>query len=122
MRAAAEIDELSLPVKAQGRKLFQLIVDVLDFVALSQIMTKGSGFAGGALEALERLSLFHDPAHFLFDFGEILFLDRRSHVDVIIEAVVGGWAEGELNSGKQAHDCPRHDMGAAMTHDVDGRV
>src|SRR5216684_3035582 len=46
MRSAAEVDELSLTIKTQSRKLLQLIVDVLDFVALSQIMTKGSGFAG----------------------------------------------------------------------------
>src|SRR6266478_8253030 len=119
MRSAAEIDELSLPVKTQGRKLLQLAVDVLDFVALTDVLTKCPRLAGGPFEALERLGFLDDPAHFLFDFGEILFLDRRSHVDVIIEAVVGGRAKGELNSGKQAHDCPRHDMGAAMTHDVE---
>src|SRR5437899_75197 len=119
MRSAAEIDELSLPVKTQGWKLLQLAVDVLDFVALTDVLTKCSRLAGGPFEALERLGIFHDPAHFLFDLGKILFLDGRGHVNVVIEAVVGGRAEGELNSRKQTHDRPRHDMGAAMTYDVE---
>src|SRR5216684_2941014 len=75
MRSAAEIDEFSLPVKTQGWKLLQLAVDVLDFVALTDVLTKCPRLAGGTLEALERLRFLDDSAHFLFDLREVFFLD-----------------------------------------------
>ena len=119
VRAAAQVDELALPVEAQGRILLQVVVDVLDLVALVQVRDQGAGLGGGPLEALERLGLLDDLAHLLLDAREILLADRRRRVDVVIEAVFEGRPEGELHAGKQPHDGPGHDVGAAMPQHVE---
>src|SRR5262249_54145821 len=54
------------------------------------------------------------------DAREVLLADQRGRVDVVVEAVLDGRAEGELHSGKQPHDGAGHDVGAAMAKDVEG--
>src|SRR5262249_33399931 len=119
MRPPAQVDEFSLPVKTQGRILFQIVVDVLDLEALAHVGAQGAGFSSRPFEALERLRLGDDLLHFLLDPGKILFAEGRSHINIVIETVLDGRPKGKLNAGKEAHYRPRHDMGAAMTQDIE---
>ena len=43
MRAAAQVDELALAIKAEDRILLQIVVDVLDLVSLGQVAAQGAG-------------------------------------------------------------------------------
>src|SRR5262245_50397307 len=87
VRAAAEVDELTLAVETEGRILLEVVVDMLDLVALSDVLAQGAGLGGRALEARERLRLGDDLAHLLLDAGEIILADGSRRVDIVIEAV-----------------------------------
>src|SRR5262249_51928979 len=117
MRPAAQVDELSLAIETQSRILLQVVVDVLDLILLAEIRDEGSRVRSRTLEALERLGLLDDLAHLFFDAREILIAQRRSRFDVVIEAVLDRWPEGELDAGKEPHDRAGHDVGAAMPQD-----
>ena len=121
VRAAAQVDELSLAVEAKRfiflRKVF---IDVFDLVLLAQILHQGTSFRGRTLKALERLRLLDDLAHLLFNAREILFADRRRRVDVVVEAVLQRRTEGELRAGEKPHHGPGHDVGGAMPQHLEG--
>ncbi len=69
MRAAAEVDELALTIKAQDAVLVQLVVDVFDLQVLTQVGDELARVGHGQRESLERLGVGDDPGH--------LGLDRR---------------------------------------------
>src|SRR5262249_40182728 len=82
VRPAAQVDELARAVEAQGRELLQLAVDVLDLVALLQVLDQPARLGGRPLEALERLGGGDDLPHLLLDAWEVFLADRRVGVDV----------------------------------------
>src|SRR5262249_8522806 len=93
VRTAAEVEELALAVEAQGRILFQVVVDVLDLVTLAHVLAESAGLGGRPLETLERLRLGHDLAPLLLDAGKILLADGGRRVDVVVEAIGQGGSE-----------------------------
>src|SRR5262249_53031815 len=93
VRPAAQVDELALAVEAERRVLLQVVVDVLDLVALADVLDQLARLRGGALEALERLSVLDDLGHLLLDAREVVLADRGGRVDVVVEAVFEGRAE-----------------------------
>jgi len=120
VRAAAQVDELALAVEAQAGILLEVVVDVLDLVSLIEVLDQAARLRGGPLEALEGLGGGDDLAHLLLDAREVLLAQRRVAVDVVIEAVLDGGAEGQLDAGEETHDRPGHDVGAGMAQDVEG--
>ena len=57
--------------------------------------------------------------HLSLDAGEVIFLDGRCRVDVVIEAVLDGRPERQLHAGEQPHDGPRHDVSAAVPQNIE---
>src|SRR5207253_3169236 len=51
VRTPAQVDEFSLAIEAERRVLLQIIVDVLDLVALAQIGNEGAGLGRRPFEA-----------------------------------------------------------------------
>ena len=66
------------------------------------------------LGALERLRLGDDLAHARLDRLEVLGRERPGHVEVVVEAVLDGGADGDLRH--------REELDHRLGHDVRGRV
>src|SRR5579859_5590835 len=88
VRAAAQVDELTLAIETQGRILLQIVVDMLDLVTLTEIAHQLARLVGAALEALERLGIGDDLAHLFLDAWKVVLADRSGRVDVIVESVL----------------------------------
>ena len=112
VRAAAEVDELALAVEAEDAVLVQLVVDVLDLVALAEVLAELAGVGDGQGEPLEGLGLLDDPGHLGLDGREVVLREGvvAGQVDVVIEAGGGGRPEGEAGPGEEPEDGPRHDV------------
>ena len=67
MRAAAEIEELALPVKRHGLVLAQPFLDVLDLVLLLHVATDLQGLVARLDNPLKRLVGLDDLLHLRFD-------------------------------------------------------
>src|SRR5439155_2592202 len=93
---------------------------MLNLEALLQVRTQRTGFAGGALEALERLRFLDNAPHLFLDAGEVFLAEGRIDINVVVEAVLDGRTEGQLDPGKQAHDRSGHDMGTTVPEHVEG--
>ncbi len=100
--------------------MLQFVVDVLDFVGLPQIGDERASLGRGLLEALERFTGGDDLPHLFLDAREVFFAQRRFDVDVVVETVLDGWPEGELDSREEPHDRARHDVRGAVTKHVEG--
>ena len=119
VRPAAQVDELALPVEAKVGVPAQHLVDVLDLEFLLQVGAQGPGLGGRALEPLERLGGGDGLLHLRLDPREVGLGDRGRRIDVVVEPVGQGRAEGELGAGEQAHDRPGHDVGGAVPQDLE---
>ena len=119
MRAHAHVDVLALLVEGDAGVLGK-VADVLDLVLLAALLHEGDGLGARKLEDGELEVLLHDLLHLRLDGREVLLGDLLAlgEVDVIVEAVVGGGAVGEVGLGVQALDSLRHDVGGAVTDDV----
>src|SRR5207302_6046655 len=119
MRATAQVDELALTIEAEAGVLLQIVVDVLDLVALGQVGDQRPRLAGRPLEALERLRFLDEAAHLFFDAREVFFLDGGSGVDIVVEAILDGRPERQLHPREEPHDGAGHDVSRAMAQDVE---
>ena len=130
VRAAAEVDELALAVDADGRDLVagrlgggHEVLDELDLEGL----VEPEGQAGGArtglagpehrerlvhrqLVALDRQVLAHDLGHLLLDARQVGLGDGLRQLEVVVEAVLDGRADGVLGAREEAQDGLRHDV------------
>ena len=119
VRAHAHVDVLALLVEGDARVLGQ-VADVLDLVLLAALLHEGDGLGPRKLEDGELEVLLHDLLHLGLDRGEVLLGDLLAlgQVDVVVEAVVGGGAVGEVGLGVEALDGLRHDVRGAVADDV----
>ena len=72
------------------------------------------------LEALDRLVLAHDPGHLLLDARQVGLGDGLGKLEVVVEAVLDGRADGVPGAREEADDRLRHDVGRGVALDVDG--
>ena len=111
VRAAAEVDELALAVEAEDAVLVQLVVDVLDLEPWPRSSTNWRASGDGQAEPLERLGVLDDPGHLGLDRREVVLGEGPvGQVDVVVEAVGRGRAEGEPRAGEEPQDGPGHDV------------
>ena len=120
VRAAAEIDELALPVERDLAMVGQAGFDVLDLQALAQVLAELQGLVAVHFDPLERLVFLDDPGHLGLDLGEILFGEPPLGLEIVVEAVLDRGPEGQLHAVEQPHHRPGHDVGAGVPHDVQG--
>ena len=105
---AAEVDELALPVEAQGGVVGETSGNVLGLEFLVEIADELHRFVARENEPLERFRLLDDGLHLGLDAGEVLLADRLLQVEVVIEPVAGGRSEREPHSLIQPHHGPGH--------------
>ena len=114
VRSAAEVDELSLPIKADGRMLGQARVDVFDLEFLMQAVAEIAGLLAVEDKPLEWLGVLDDFFHLVFDAGEIVLAEFMRAVEIVVIAVRERRAEGEVHVWEKSHHRAGHHVGTRM--------
>jgi hypothetical protein len=100
VRAAAQVDKFAILVEGDGLALGN-VGQALDLVALAHVLDDAGGLFARDLGALELLVLGHDFAHLGLDFHEVLGGQAVLQVEVVVETVVGGRTDVELDLGTE---------------------
>src|SRR6266478_1036907 len=111
--AAAEIDEVSLLVQGHRRRVEA--PDDLHLERLVALLEEADGLLAGQLRAHERLVRFGQLPHSGFDPLEILGRERRGLGEVVVEAVLDGRPDGDLDLGEELLHRLRHEMSGGVT-------
>jgi len=106
--AAAQVDEVALLVEADGVVFDGL--EQLDLVDLLCLAHAADGLVSGQLDPLERQVLGDDRAHLVLDARQVIGADGLGQLEVVVEAVVDGRADGEPGAWEQPGDGVRHDV------------
>ena len=119
VRANAHVNILALLVEGDAGILGK-VADMLDLVLLATLLHVGNGLGAGQLVGLELEVLLADLGHLGLDLGEVLLgdLGALGQVDVVVEAVLGCGAKGEVGLGVQALNRLGHDMGGGVANYV----
>ncbi len=118
MGSEAHIDILALLEEAELGLVSQ-IGHVLDLVLLLAVFHQLHGLSTGQDERLDGQVLFGDLVHLFLDVGQILVGQLGvAQVNIVVEAVLSGRAEGKVSLGVQALDGLSHDVGSGMTDNV----
>ena len=120
VRAAAEIDELALPIERNGRLLGQPVFEVLHLQRLPQIAAELDRLLAVHLDPLERLVLLDDPGHLGLDLGEVGLREGVLHLEIVVEAVGHRRPEGQLHAVEQPHHRPGHHVRTRMAQQIQG--
>ena len=104
MRSCAQVSELALLVEGNG-SVFRQIVNQLYLVRLLALFHELDGLCARQLEALELLLLLADLAHLCLESIEVLLREGERRIKIVVEAVVDGGADGQLDLRIQAFYC-----------------
>ena len=92
---------------------------MLDLVVLLALLHQLDSLVARQDERLDGKILFADFLHLFFDGGQVLVGQLGvAKVDVIVEAVLGGGAEGKVRLRVEALDGLGHDMGSRVAQNV----
>ena len=118
VRSDAHIHILALLEEAELGLVGQ-VRHVLDLVVFLALFHQLHGLGTGQDEGLDGQVLLDDLAHLFFDVGQILVAQLLvAQIDIVVEAVLGGGAEGKVRLRVQALDGLCHDVGCGMADDV----
>ena len=106
MGAGAQVHELALLVEADDRVLGQ-VVDELHLVGLAPLLHELHGLFPGQLEPLQLQLLLADLPHLRLQLSQLVLGEGLGGVEVVVEAVVDGRADGQLHLRVQ----PLHGLG-----------
>ena len=98
VRAGAEIRELALRVHRDLLTCRQ-ILDEFDLVIFALLLEEVQGLLTADFLALELEVLLDDLLHLFLDLGKIRLRELTVHVEIVVEAVVDGRADGQLDIG-----------------------
>ncbi len=121
MRAATEIQKLSLPIKRQHGVVGQTRLNVLHLQRLVQIAADIQSRLTRFLQPLKRLVQFHNLPHLLFDRGKILLRQGVVQLKVVVEPARNRRPKRQLDAVKQTHHGPSHHVRATVAHHVQRR-
>ena len=112
VRTGAQVGEVALRIKADGLALAGMLIHQLDFIRLvgHELMR----FLNIQREPLDRQCGLRNRGHFLFELFEVLGGERRFLIEIVIEAVVDGRADGKLRVREQVHNRLREDVGSGV--------
>ena len=95
------------------------ICHVLHLVVLLTLLHQLFGLGAGQDEGLDGQVLLDDLAHLFFDVGQILVAQLLvTQIDIVVEAVLGGRAEGKISLRIQALDGLCHNVSSGVTDNV----
>ena len=116
VRPTAQVNEIAVPVQGDG-PVFEAL-DQLDLVGLAHIVEQLDGVGLGNVHPLERNRGINDALHFRFDGFELIGRKRRFHVEIVVEAVFDGGADGHLGGGGELLDGRSHDVRGGMADEA----
>ena len=118
MGSDAHIHILALLEEAELGLVSQ-ICHVLDLVVLLTLLHQLLSLGTGQDEGLDGQVLLDDLAHLFFDVGQILVAQLLvAQIDIVVEAVLGGRAEGKISLRIQALDGLCHNVSSGVTDNV----
>ena len=112
MGAGAEVGELALLVEGHLGAALGVLGDELQLVGLLSHELLGLGLV--QLKALDGVGLLDDLVHLGLELGQLLRAEGRLDIDVVVEAVINGRADGQLGLGVEALDRLGQDMGGGV--------
>ena len=121
VRAAAEIDEFALSVKAEFTVLGQAGFDVFALEFLLEVAAELQSLFAVHVEAFERLGFFDDLLHLSFDLREVFLADRSFQIEVVVKACAGRRAERQADAFIKPHDRSSHDVSTRVTEHSQSR-
>ena len=113
MGTGAQVGELALPIEGDVGVLGQ-VLNQLHLVGLPLLLHIADGLLPGQLEPLQLQLLLADLAHLGLDLLQVLLGEGLGAVQVIVEAVVDGRANGQLGVGPEPLDGLGQHMGAGV--------
>ena len=119
VRPPTQIDELAVFVKGQGLAFFQVGED---FLFVGSVGDHFFRFLARNIDSLELVVLLDDPLHLAFDLFQVFGRKRLGHVEVVVEAVVNGRADGQLRVREEAQHGLRQHVRHAVAVDPGGLV
>ena len=112
MGAGAQVGEIPLLVKADVLPFSGVLGDQLLLVGL--VCHELLGFFRGQLKALQGQVFLDDLLHLRLNGRQVLGGEGLLHVEVVVEPVFNGRANGKLGAGVQPHHCLGHDVGGGV--------
>ena len=111
MGAVAEVRKVAVGVDAEG-----VVLDsVDDFELEGLVVEEFIGLGAGDLGAPEGKVGGDGVGHLLFDGGKVFVSEGAWQIKVVVEAVLGGGADGELGLGEDGADGVGHDVGGGVS-------
>ena len=117
MRASAQVHEIALAIEGNDG-VFGQIIDQLDLIGLFPALHEGNGFITRKLETLYAVVLLDNAGHFLFNFAKEIIREGLIGIEIIVEAVIDGGADRELDLGPELLDCLCQNVRGGMTQDA----
>ena len=113
MGAGAQVGELALLIEGDVGVLGE-IVDELYLIRLALLLHELDGLRPGQLEPLQGQLFLADLAHLGLDLLHDLRGEGEGGVQIVVEALFNGGADGQLHLGIETFDCLRQDVGAGV--------
>ena len=117
MGAGTEIREFPLAVETDDGVL-RKVLNQLHLVGLVFLLEEPDGIFSWKFKALQRQIFLHNLLHLGFDGREILGGDWGLNIQIIVEAVVDGRADGQLRLRVQTLDGLGHNVGSGVAEGV----
>jgi len=114
VRAAAQVGEVSLGVEAHRPDIGGQVLDQLHLVGLALLFEKLDRLFAADLTAREGLVLCGDLGHPLLYLFQVLGREGGLAVEIVVEAVLDGGADRDLDVREQLLDRFGHDVGNAV--------
>ena len=121
MRSTAEIDKLAAFVKRDGFA-FGDICQAFELELLAAFPNQLLGFRASHFDSFERMVFGEDLLHLLFDHLEIFGGQTMSQIKIVVEPIVGGRTNIELDVLKETANRSRHDMRRTVAHFLKVRI
>ena len=118
VRPPAQVYPIALPVEGDHFP-FRQVVNEGDFVGLVETFFKGPRLVTRPLFADYRVLLVAEFAHLLFDALQVAVFDWLRQIEVIVEPVFDGRADGVLNSRKEFSDGLCHQVRGGVTEVIE---
>src|SRR5499425_378129 len=112
VRPAAEIDEVPLLVQGDGGRIDA--ADDLHLERLAALLEEADGLLARQLRALEGRVGLGELTHARLDSLEVLRREGRGLGEVVVEAVLDGRANGDLDLGEELLHRLRHQVGGGV--------
>ena len=117
VRAGTEVDEVALAVDGDDG-IFRKVFDEFYFIILASVFEEFQSVGTGQDFFGNGKVFFDDLSHFSFNGSKVFLCETVFCVEVVVEAVFNGRANGELDAREEVLDSLCHDMRCCMAERI----